>query len=151
MVTGMEHRKFMTLALSEAEKAKEKGEIPVGAVIVKNGEVIAKAHNETEEKNSSLAHAELLAIKEAMEKENAKYLTDCTLYVTLEPCPMCMGALLHARVGSIVFGAYDEKTGSAGSKTDFSDFSFFRKPRIMGGYMEEECAELLTDFFSKLR
>lgn len=147
----MEHRKFMTLALAEAEKAKEKGEIPVGAVIVREGEVIAKAHNQTEEKNSPLAHAELLAIKEAMETLNAKYLSDCTLYVTLEPCPMCMGALLHSRVGRIVFGAYDEKTGSAGSKADFSGFSFFRKPQILGGYMEEECAGLLTEFFSKLR
>lgn len=147
----MKHRKFMTAALSEAEKAKEKGEIPVGAVIVKDGEIIAKAHNETEIKNSPLAHAELMAIKEAMDKLNAKYLSDCTLYVTLEPCPMCMGALLHARVGSIVFGAYDEKTGCGGSKADFSDFSFFRKPQILGGYMEEECAGLLTEFFRNLR
>lgn len=147
----MEHRKFMTAALSEAEKAKKKGEIPVGAVIVKDGEIITKAHNETETKNSPLAHAELMAIKEAMEALNAKYLSDCTLYVTLEPCPMCMGALLHARVGSIVFGAYDEKTGSAGSKADFSDFSFFRKPQILGGYMEKECAVLLTEFFKSLR
>lgn len=147
----MKHRKFMTAALSQAEKAKEKGEIPVGAVIVKDGEIIAKAHNETEIKNSPLAHAELMAIKEAMDKLNAKYLSDCSLYVTLEPCPMCMGALLHARVGSIVFGAYDEKTGCGGSKADFSDFSFFRKPQILGGYMEEECAGLLAEFFRNLR
>lgn len=139
----------MTLALSEAEKAKEKGEIPVGAVIVKNGEVIASAHNETEERNSPLAHAELLAIDKAT--ENIKYLTDCTLYVTLEPCPMCMGAILHSRIESIVFGAYDEKTGSAGSKADFSDFAFFRKPQILGGYMEKECREILTEFFKSLR
>ena len=139
----------MTSALEEAEKAKAKGEIPVGAVIVKDGKVISSAHNETEEKNSPLAHAELLAIKSAT--ENMKYLTDCTLYVTLEPCPMCMGAILHSRIGSIVFGAYDEKTGSAGSKADLSDLSFFRKPQILGGYMEKECRELLTDFFKSLR
>ena len=145
----MEHRKFMTLALAEAEKAKEKGEIPVGAVIVRNGEVVAAAHNQTEEKNSPLAHAELLAIEKAV--ENVKYLTDCTLYVTLEPCPMCMGAILHSRIESIVFGAFDEKTGSAGSKADFSDFSFFRKPQILGGYMEKECKEILTEFFKSLR
>lgn len=145
----MEHRRFMTLALTEAEKAKEKGEIPVGAVIVRNGEVVAAAHNQTEEKNSPLAHAELLAIEKAV--ENVKYLTDCTLYVTLEPCPMCMGAILHSRIERIVFGAFDEKTGSAGSKADFSDFSFFRKPQIIGGYMEKECKEILTEFFKKLR
>lgn len=147
----MEHKKFMTLALSEAQKAKEKGEIPVGAVIVKNGEVIAKAHNLTEEKNSPLAHAELLALTKALQNENVKYLSDCTLYVTLEPCPMCMGAILHSRVERIVFGAYDEKTGCSGSKADFSEFSFFRKPQILGGYMEKECIEMLTEFFRKLR
>ena len=147
----MEHKKFMTLALSEAQKAKEKGEIPVGAVIVKNREVIAKAHNLTEEKNSPLAHAELLAITKALQNENVKYLSDCTLYVTLEPCPMCMGAILHSRVERIVFGAYDEKTGCSGSKADFSEFSFFRKPQILGGYMEKECREMLTEFFRELR
>lgn len=147
----MEHKKFMTLALSEAQKAKEKGEIPVGAVIVKNGEVIAKAHNLTEEKNSPLAHAELLTITKALQNENVKYLSDCTLYVTLEPCPMCMGAILHSRVERIVFGAYDEKTGCSGSKADFSEFSFFRKPQILGGYMEKECREMLTEFFRELR
>ena len=147
----MEHKKFMTLALSEAQKAKEKGEIRVGAVIVKNGEVIAKAHNLTEEKNSPLAHAELLAITKALQNENVKYLSDCTLYVTLEPCPMCMGAILHSRVERIVFGAYDEKTGCSGSKADFSEFSFFRKPQILGGYMEKECREMLTEFFRELR
>ena len=147
----MEHKKFMTLALSEAQKAKEKGEIPVGAVIVKNREVIAKAHNLTEEKNSPLAHAELLALTKALQNENVKYLSDCTLYVTLEPCPMCMGAILHSRVERIVFGAYDEKTGCSGSKADFSEFSFFRKPQILGGYMEKECREMLTEFFRELR
>lgn len=147
----MEHKKFMTLALSEAQKAKEKGEIPVGAVIVKNGEVISATHNLTEEKNSPLAHAELLAITEALQNENVKYLSDCTLYVTLEPCPMCMGAILHSRIERIVFGAYDEKTGCSGSKADFSGFSFFRKPQILGGYMENECREMLSDFFKALR
>lgn len=147
----MEHRRFMMLALSEAEKAKEKGEIPVGAVIVKNGKVIAKAHNETEEKNSPLAHAELLALNEALGSTGSKYLSDCTLYVTLEPCPMCMGALLHARTGTIVFGAYDEKTGCLISRTDLTDIPFFRKPQIVGGYMEKECKALLSDFFRSLR
>ena len=147
----MEHRKFMELALRQAEEAKEKGETPVGAVIVKDGKVIAEAHNETEEKNSPLAHAELLATEAALRELRTKCLSDCTLYVTLEPCPMCMGALLHARFGSIVFGAYDEKTGCGGTRADFSDFSFFRKPQIIGGYMENECAALLTEFFRNLR
>ena len=151
MTMKTEHRKFMSLALAEADKAAAEGEIPVGAVIIKNGEVISEAHNETEKRKSPLAHAELIATEKALSCLGTKYLSDCTLYVTLEPCPMCMGALLHARIGSVVFGAFDEKTGSLGSVTDLSDLSFFRKPQIMGGYMEEECKKVLTDFFKSVR
>lgn len=147
----MEHKKFMSLALSEAVKASEKGEVPVGAVIVKNNEVISTAHNLTEEKKSPLCHAEFMAVQKALEALGTKYLSDCTLYVTLEPCPMCMGALLHCKTGEIVFGAYDEKTGSLGSVLDLTDAEYFRKPKITGGYMEEECKALLKEFFGSLR
>jgi len=147
----LEHRKFMTLALSEAKKAAEKGEVPVGAVIVKNGEVISMAHNSTEERKSPLCHAELLAAAEALKALGKKQLTDCTLYVTLEPCPMCMGALLHCRIGEIVFAAFDEKTGCAGSRMNLTEVEFFKKPKLTGGYMEEESKKLLRSFFEGRR
>ena len=147
----MKHREYMTLALNEAKKAFEEGEVPVGAVIVRNGEIIAKTHNSTEKNKSPLCHAELLAVNEALSELQKKYLSDCTLYVTLEPCPMCMGALLHCKIGEIVFGAYDEKTGSAGSVLHLTDAEYFRKPKITGGYMEEECRNLMCDFFGRLR
>lgn len=147
----MKHREFMTLALSNAKKAAEAGEVPVGAVIVKDGKVIAQGRNSTEKNKSPLCHAELIAVNEALGKLGKKYLTDCTLYVTLEPCPMCMGALLHCKTGEIVFGAYDEKTGSLGSVLDLTDAEYFRKPKITGGYMEEECKALLKEFFGSLR
>ena len=147
----MEHRKFMSLALTEARAAAEKGEVPVGAVIVKNGEVIASAHNETEKKNNPLCHAEFMAVQKALENLGTKNLSDCTLYVTLEPCPMCMGALLHSRIGSIVFGAFDEKTGSVTTRADLTEMEYFRKPKITGGYMEEESRNLLKEFFLSRR
>ena len=147
----MEHRKFMSLALTEARAAAEKGEVPVGAVIVKNGEVIASAHNETEKKNNPLCHAEFMAVQKALENLGTKNLSDCTLYVTLEPCPMCMGALLHCRIGSIVFGAFDEKTGSVTTRADLTEMEYFRKPKITGGYMEEESRNLLKEFFLSRR
>ena len=147
----MEHRKFMSLALTEARAAAEKGEVPVGAVIVKNGEVIASAHNETEKKNNPLCHAEFMAVQKALENLGTKNLSDCTLYVTLEPCPMCMGALLHSRIGSIVFGAFDEKTGSVTTRADLTEMEYFRKPKITGGYMEDESRNLLKEFFLSRR
>lgn len=147
----MEHRKFMSLALSEAEKAAEKGEVPVGAVIVKDSKVISSSHNKTEERKSPLCHAEFMAAEEALKVLGTKYLSDCTLYVTLEPCPMCMGALLHCKIGGVVFGAYDERTGSVTSKADLTEMEYFRKPKIIGGYMEEESKKLLKDFFEKRR
>ena len=147
----MEHRKFMSLALSEAKKAAEKGEVPVGAVIVKDSKVISSSHNKTEERKSPLCHAEFMAAEEALKALGTKYLSDCTLYVTLEPCPMCMGALLHCKIGGVVFGAYDERTGSVTSRADLTEMEYFRKPKIIGGYMEEESKKLLKDFFEKRR
>lgn len=147
----MEHKKFMELALSEAKKAAEKGEVPVGAVIVKGSEVIATAHNCTEENKSPLCHAELMAMNKALSKLGSKFLSGCTVYVTLEPCPMCMGALLHCKIDGIVFGAYDERTGSVGSAANLCEIEFFKKPSIIGGYMEKESSQLLKEFFQKLR
>lgn len=147
----MEHKKFMTLALSQAKKAYLKGEVPVGAVVVKDGEVVALAHNSTEERKSPLCHAEMLALDLSLRALGRKYLSDCTLYVTLEPCPMCMGALLHCKIGGIVFGAFDERTGSAGSSLNLCELEFFRKPKIIGGYMEEESKKLLRSFFEERR
>lgn len=147
----MEHKKFMSLALSEAVKASEKGEVPVGAVIVKNNEVISTAHNLTEEKKCPLCHAEFMAAEKALEALGTKYLSDCTLYVTLEPCPMCMGALLHCKIGGVVFGAFDEKTGSVTTRADLTEMEYFRKPKITGGYMAEESKKLLKEFFEKRR
>lgn len=147
----MQHRIYMLAALQEAEKAALTGEVPVGAVIVRNGEIIAKAHNKTESESNPLCHCELIALNEAIKKLSTKRLCDCTLYVTLEPCPMCMGAILHAKLGKVVFGAYDERTGSLGSKINLTDIDYFQKPQTIGGYMEKECSELLTKFFVCLR
>lgn len=147
----MEHRKYMTLALAEAKKGAEEGEVPVGAVIIKDGQVMASAHNLTQKNGSPLCHAELIATEKALSALGAKYLSDCTLYVTLEPCPMCMGALLHCKIGEIVFGAYDERTGSVTTRADLTEIEYFRKPKILGGYMEEESKKLLKDFFEELR
>lgn len=147
----MEHKKFMSLALSEAVKASEKGEVPVGAVIVKNNEVISTAHNLTEENKSPLCHAEFMAVQKALEALGTKYLSDCTLYVTLEPCPMCMGALLHCKIGGVIFGAFDEKTGSVTTRAELTEMEYFRKPKIIGGYMAEESKKLLKEFFEKRR
>lgn len=147
----MKHREFMTLALSNAKKAAEAGEVPVGAVIVKDGKVIAQGRNSTEKNKSPLCHAELIAVNEALGKLGKKYLTDCTLYVTLEPCPMCMGALLHCKIGGVVFGAFDEKTGSVTTRAELTEMEYFRTPKIIGGYMAEESKKLLKEFFEKRR
>lgn len=141
---------YMKMALSEAQQAYEEGEIPIGAVIVVNGKIIAKAHNRTEALNDVTAHAEMQAITSAAEYLGGKYLPDCTLYVTVEPCPMCAGALGWSQIGRIVYGASDSKRGF------FSYFNPGRTPVhpktvIDGGVMEEECRELMQSFFKKLR
>lgn len=143
-----EHEKFMALALDQAQRAFDKGEVPVGALIVKDGQVISQAHNQVEEKGSTLFHAEILAIEEACRILDNKYLEDCILYVTLEPCPMCAGAMMAARIDKLVYGADEEKTGSAGSVINllqFPSFPFFVSivPNILAG----ESAQLLKRFF----
>ncbi len=142
---------FMREALSEAQKAFELGEAPVGAVVVKDGEVIARAHNTRESGKTALGHAELSAIAQACQALCGWRLFGCTMYVTLEPCPMCAGALINARIDRVVFGAYDEKAGSCGSVCNLFAMPYNHSPRLRGGVLEQECSALLADFFRSLR
>ncbi|KRE03016.1 nucleoside deaminase [Priestia megaterium] len=142
----------MRLAIDEALKAKDKLEVPIGAIIVQNDEVIASAYNLRETEQRSVAHAELLAIDEACKKLGTWRLEDATLYVTLEPCPMCAGAIVLSRVKRVVFGAYDPKGGCAGTLLNLLEFEKFNhQAEVVGGMLEEECGSLLTTFFRELR
>lgn len=138
---------FMKKAFSEALIAYDKGEVPVGAVVVSNKKIIARAHNLTETLNDVTAHAEMQAITAAANLLGGKYLNDCTLYVTIEPCVMCAGALGWAQIGKIVFGAYDEKRGYS----KFAPFAVHPKTEIVGGVLEDECRELMQEFFKEKR
>jgi tRNA(adenine34) deaminase len=137
---------FMQKALEQAKIAFDKDEVPIGAVVVCNGQIIARACNLTETLNDVTAHAEMQAITSAANYLGGKYLTDCTLYVTVEPCPMCAGALAWAQISRIVYGAVDEKRGSH----HFSGI-FHPKTVVQGGVLEEECAALMKEFFAKKR
>lgn len=141
----------MNLALEEAKKAAECGEVPVGAVVVKDGEVIAKTRNNREETGDATGHAELLAIREACRVLGGWHLEKCTLYVTLEPCPMCMGAIVNSRLGRVVFGAKDAKAGACGSVLDMRFYPLNHKPRVIGGVMAQQCADVLSEFFKNKR
>ena len=147
MIDPFNDEYFMKKAFSEAVLAFEKGEVPVGAVVVSNKKIIARAHNLTETLNDVTAHAEMQAITAAANLLGGKYLNDCTLYVTVEPCVMCAGALGWSQIGKIVFGAYDEKRGYK----KFAPKSFHPKTEIVGGVFETECAELMQEFFRKKR
>jgi tRNA(adenine34) deaminase len=145
-------RQFMKQALEQAELAALAGEVPVGAVIVRNGEVIARAFNKPITNHDPSAHAEMLALRQAALSAENYRIPDTTLYVTLEPCTMCAGAMLHARIDRIVFGAADPKTGAAGSVLDvFSSKQINHQTIIEGGVMAEECGQLLRDFFKERR
>ncbi len=141
----------MRLALEQAEMAEREGEIPVGAVLVRNGEALAQTCNRCERDKDATAHAECLAISQACRTLGSWRLSDCTLYVTLEPCPMCMGAAINARVGRIVFGAKDARAGACGSLLDLSSYPLEARPECVGGVMEPEARLLLQRFFSKMR
>ena len=144
--------KFMKLALKEAEKAYNKGEVPVGAVIIKDGEVLAKAHNLKEIKKDTTYHAELYAIQKASKKIGAWRLNDCEMYVTLEPCSMCAGALIQARIKKVYIGAMDYKTGACGSVLNLlKDYKFNHEVEIQTGIMKDECEKILRKFFKELR
>ena len=145
------NKKFMSEALTEARIAFNKGEVPVGAVIVKNGEIIARGHNQREEKQNALSHAEIECINEACKKLGSWRLDGCKIYVTLEPCPMCTGAIINSRIETVVFGAYDLKAGCMDSVINLCDYPFNHKVQIYGGIMEDECKQILEDFFKNLR
>ena len=143
---------YMKQALKEAEKAYKKLEVPVGAIIVKKGEIIAKAHNQKETKTDTTKHAEILAIQKASKKLKSWRLLDCEMYVTLEPCSMCAGAIINSRIKKVYIGAMDEKTGAVGSVLNlFKDYTFNHKVESETGIMEKECQETLKKFFKELR
>jgi tRNA(adenine34) deaminase len=139
--------KFMREALREAHLAAEAGEIPIGAVMVWKGRIIGRGHNQTERLHDTTAHAEMLAITAASETMGGKYLTDCTLYVTVEPCPMCAGALAWSQVGRIVYGAPDQRRGFS----LFSPSLLHPRTEAVGGILQEECVQLMLDFFKDKR
>ena len=144
--------KFMKEALKEAQKAYNKLEIPVGAVIVKDGKVIARAHNQKETKCDTTKHAEILAIQKASKKLKSWRLLDCEMYVTLEPCTMCAGAIINSRIKKVYIGTMDQKTGAVGSVLNlFQDYTFNHKVEYEAGIMQKECEQILKQFFKELR
>lgn len=143
--------KWMERALQEAARAAEAGEIPVGAVIVRDGEILVETHNLCETNKDPTAHAEVLAIREAAQKIGSWRLSDCTLYVTLEPCPMCTGAAINARVGRIVYAAKDPRAGACGSLCNLPAYPLECRPECVGGVMETEARALLRAFFEAKR
>ena len=144
--------KFMKQALKEAQKAYDKLEVPVGAVIVKDNKIIARAYNQKEGKNDTTNHAEILAIKKASKKLNSWRLLDCEMYVTLEPCSMCTGALIQSRIKKVYIGAMDSKTGACGSVLNLlDDYKFNHKVEIETGVLKDECENILKEFFKRLR
>lgn len=143
---------FMKQAISQAEIAAREGEVPVGAVIVKDGEVIAVGRNNRENTKSADGHAEMQAIKEACKALGSPFLDGCDIYVTLEPCPMCAGAILQSRIHKVIFGAYEDKSGAVGSVFNlFYDFVWPHKVLFEGGVLETDCQKLLSDFFKEKR
>ncbi len=143
---------WMKKALAQAQLAASKDEVPIGCVIVYKDKILSRAYNQREKKQSSLAHAEILAIEKACKKLGSWRLEDCTLYVTLEPCPMCTGAIIQSRIPRVVFGAYDPKGGCMGSCTNLLEVKGFNHyPTIEGGILQEECASLLKVFFRQKR
>ncbi|MBQ7411517.1 MAG: nucleoside deaminase [Clostridia bacterium] len=142
---------YMRQALAEARLAGLEDEVPVGAVIVnKDGEIIARGRNSREKDKNALCHAEIKAINDACRVIGGWRLVDCTIYVTLEPCPMCAGAIINARLDRVVFGAPEIKTGALGSMITLTDYPVY-KPEVIGGVLKDECATLLSDFFKKKR
>jgi tRNA(adenine34) deaminase len=146
------HEDYMKIALSLAQEARKNGEIPVGAIIVVNGEIVAKACNEKEMRGDATAHAEILALQRAAKQVGHWRLSDATMYVTLEPCSMCAGAMVQARLGNLVFGAYDLKAGAAGSVVDLLDHpAFNHRVIVKSGVLAEECGQILKEFFDAKR
>ncbi|WP_028505891.1 tRNA adenosine(34) deaminase TadA [Ruminococcus sp. FC2018] len=144
---------YMRKALELAELAARQGEVPVGAIVVKRstGEIVGRGFNRREYGRSPLTHAEIVAIETASRKLGGWRLIDCELYVTLEPCPMCAGAIINSRIQRVVFGASDPKAGSCGSVVNLFELPYNHKPQLVGGVLKEECADILSRFFRQLR
>ncbi len=147
----MDHEVYMRQALALAREAAESGEVPVGCVIVRDGQVVGRGRNRREEKQSTFSHAEMEAIAGANESLGSWRLDDCTLYVTLEPCPMCAGAILNARIPRVYYGARDREMGACGGVLNLFMEDFPHPPALVGGVLEEECRAVLSDFFRGLR
>ena len=147
----MDHQDYMRRALELARQAEAHGDVPVGCVIVRDGQIIGEGRNRREENGDATAHAELEAIRDACGRTGSWRLHGCTMYVTLEPCPMCAGGIVNARVEQVRYGAKDEKAGCCGSVLNLFEERFNHHPRIYGGLLEAECGALLGEFFGKLR
>lgn len=141
----------MRSAIELAKRSADEGEVPVGAVIVRNGKIVATGRNRRENDKNATVHAELQAIDRACSVLGGWRLWECELYVTMEPCPMCAGAIINSRIKRVVFGAYDQKAGSCGSVINLFDLSYNHKPELVGGFMRDECSAILTGFFKDLR
>ncbi len=142
---------MMKEALIEAKSAFDEGEVPIGAVIVKDGIIVGRGHNKRETGKNALYHAEINAIDDACKTLGGWRLIDCDIFVTLEPCPMCAGAIINSRIKRVFFGGYDKKAGSLGTLTDLSKIPYNHKFEVAGGILEKECTAILSDFFKTLR
>ena len=143
--------KYMAEAIKEAKLASLEDDVPIGAVIVHNDNIIVRAHNRRNIESNAILHAEMIAIDKACSLLSTRLLSECDLYVTLEPCPMCAGAVIQSGIRRVYFGAYDPKAGCAGSVTDLFTLPFNNKPEVYGGILEDECASLLSDYFKSKR
>lgn len=150
-MTELEKSEFMNAAVALAREAFDDGEVPIGAVIVRDGKVIAGGRNRRENGKNALYHAEIEAIDNACKTLGGWRLPRCTMFVTLEPCPMCAGAIINSRIEKVYFGAFDKKAGSVGSLVNLFELPYNHKPVFEGGVEEQKCAELLSDFFVRLR
>ena len=147
----MNHREYMARALELAHQAGEEGDVPVGCVIVKDGQIVGRGRNRREENGDATAHAAMEAIREACARLGSWRLHGCTMYVTMEPCPMCAGGIINARVDQVRYGAKDDKAGCCGSVLNLFEERFNHRPRLYRGPLEEECTQVLQDFFQALR
>ncbi len=147
----MTDAELMAVAIDLAKQAAADGEVPVGAVVARNGEIVATGRNRREKDKNALAHAEIEAINSACKALGGWRLWECELFVTLEPCPMCAGAIINSRIRRVVFGAFDPKAGSCATVNNLFEFPYNHSPALVGGFMEDECAALLKDFFAQLR
>ena len=147
----MEREEYMRQALALAEEAAGHGDVPVGCVVVKDGAVIGRGCNRREERGDAVAHAEVEAIRQACRAVGGWNLHDCALYVTLEPCPMCAGAIINARISTVVYGAREARSGSVGSVINLFEENYGQRPKVYGGVLRGDCARVLSEFFAKLR